>query len=161
MECELLYYLSLQNNDFILLPVTKILFYHSISLEYPNNGMEHYSIPLLKYSNNGVEQLYHSISFHSTTSYFISFHSTIYYQSKHTLSVCSIMLSREQMLKHFWFKYVLCNALPSTVLHLSRSTTLRSCYCYLSGPCLTATSSCLQCSLNYPYFDAKLASLEF
>ena len=70
MEYELLYYFSLQNDDFILLPITKILLYRSIPLECPNNGMKYYSTP-----------------FHSTLSYFISFHSTTYHQSQHTLSL--------------------------------------------------------------------------
>ena len=39
-----------------------------------------------------------------------------------------------------------CNVLPSTVLCLSHSTTLRSCYYYLSGPLLTATSAIFEAS---------------
>ena len=40
----------------------------------------------------------------------------------------------------------LCNTLPSTVLYLSHSTTLKSCYYYLSGPLLTATSVVFEAS---------------
>ena len=42
-----------------------------------------------------------------------------------------------------------CNTLPITILCLSHRTTLRSCYCYLRRPCLTAISSHLQTFLNY------------
>ena len=41
------------------------------------------------------------------------------------------------------------NVLPYIVLYLSHSTTFGSCYYYLDGPCLTATSGHHQYSLNY------------
>ena len=67
-SCCITFFFSPQNNYFIFSPIIKILFHHFIRLEYPNNG---------------VEQLCHSTQFHSTLSYFIPFHSTIYHQSKY------------------------------------------------------------------------------
>ena len=55
MEYELLRYFYSQNDNFILSSITKILIYCFIPLEYPNNGMGYYSIPLLKYPNNRVK----------------------------------------------------------------------------------------------------------
>ena len=42
-----------------------------------------------------------------------------------------------------------CNTLPSIVPCLSHNTTVRSCYCYLSRPCLTVIFGRLRTFLNY------------
>ena len=57
-----------------------------------------------------------------------------------------VVVSNENEDTYVW---VLCNTLSSIVLCLSHSTTLRSCYCYLNGPCLITISSRPQYSLNY------------
>ena len=82
------------------------------------------------------------------------FHSILLLPS---LICCTIFLSSFISLWHYHFfplasnmtLLTLCNVLPRTILCLSHSITLESCFYYLDEPCLTATSGRLQYFLNY------------